>query len=65
MGRLRRRLGQLGQRIPAPPCPVCPAWGPIACVAAPEDPLPWPALCPVCGRVTTLVRVIGVDGETL
>ncbi len=65
VGRLRRRVGRLGQRIPAPSCPVCREWGPIACLAASEDPLPWPAVCPICGRETTLVCIIGVDGEAL
>ena len=60
--RLSTRLGaveRLGQRIPAPPCLVCRAWGPVAW----ED--PWPTRWPVCGRVTTLVCIIGVDGEAL
>ncbi len=65
MGPLGRRVERLGRRIPVPPCLVCHNWGPVACVAAPEDPLPWPPVCPLCGRVMTLVRIVGVDGEAL
>ncbi len=66
MGRLARRVGQLGQTIPAPPCLVCRDWGPVACVAKIDDPWPWPAACPGCGRDTTPVRLLGgVAWETL
>ncbi len=60
------RVGRLEQVLRTSLCPVCRDWGPVACVAGPEDPLPWPAVCPVCGRVTTRVRLImGVAWEAL
>ncbi len=64
--RTARRVGRLEQVVRTPLCPVCGGWGPVACLARPEDSLPWPAVCPGCGRDTTRVRLlIGVAWETL
>ncbi len=61
-----RRVRQLEQVLRAPRCPICRAWGPVACLAEPDAPLPWPVVCPDCGRDTTRVRLIlGVNWESL
>ncbi len=60
------RVGRLEQVLRTPSCRICRDWGPVACLTAPEDPLPWSAVCPVCRRDTTRVRLIlGVGWEAL
>ncbi|MDP9359160.1 MAG: hypothetical protein M3R02_28525 [Chloroflexota bacterium] len=64
--RTARRVGRLEQVLRAPLCPVCREWGPVACLANPDDPLPWPTIRPDCGHDTTRVRlIVGVAWETL
>ncbi len=61
-----RRVGRLEQVVRTPLCPLCRDWGPVACLAGPDVPLPWPAVCPDCGRDTIRVRLlVGVAWETL
>ncbi len=61
-----RRVGRLEQVLRVPLYPICGDWGPVACIAGPKDPLPWPVVCPVCGRDTTRVRlIVGVAWEAL
>ncbi len=57
-------MGRLEQVLRPLLCHVCGDWGPVACLVSPEDPWPWPAVCPNCGRDTTWVRlIVGVAWE--
>ncbi len=56
MKRMDSRLVALEQR-PRPACPRCADWSPTVVVAGMDAPLPYPAVCPSCGRrVIRLIR---------
>ncbi len=57
MKRMERRLVALEQR-PRPACSQCTDWLPTVVVEGTDAPLPYPAVCPSCGRqVIRLIRV--------
>ncbi len=58
-GRLRR-LGEEGNSLP---CQECRQWPPDALVFLRKagDPLPYPPMCPACGRRIELKTYVGVD----
>jgi len=56
MKRMESRLVALEQR-PRPSCPQCADWLPTVVVEGTDAPLPYPTICPLCGRrVIRLIR---------
>ncbi len=56
MKHMESRLVALEQR-PRPPCPQCADWLPTVVVEGAYAPLPYPPVCPSCGRrVIRLIR---------
>lgn len=56
MKHMESRLAALEQR-PRPPCPQCADWLPTVVVEGADAPLPYPKVCPSCGRrVIHLIR---------
>ncbi len=56
MRRMEHRVVALEQR-PRPACPQCADWFPTVVVEGMDAPLPYPAVCPSCGRqVIRLIR---------
>jgi len=56
MKRMESRVVALEQR-PRPPCPQCADWSPTVIVEGTNAPLPYPTVCPSCGRrVIRLIR---------
>lgn len=56
MKRMESRLAMLEQRQ-RPACPHCADWLPTVVVEGVAAPLPYPAVCPLCGRqVIHLIR---------
>ncbi len=56
MRRMESRVVALEQR-PRPACPQCADWSPTVVVAGMDAPLPYPIVCPSCGRrVIRLIR---------
>lgn len=56
MRRMESRVVALEQR-PRPPCPRCADWLPTVVIEGADAPLPYPPVCPSCGRqVIRLIR---------
>lgn len=56
MRRMESRVVALEQR-PRPACPRCADWLPTVVVEGTDAPLPYPTVCPSCGRqVIRLIR---------
>lgn len=60
MKRMGSRVVALEQR-PRPACPRCADWLPTVVVERTDAPLPYPTICPSCGRRVLVWFTIAID----